>query len=820
MNRLKKVGVVLVGCYLAIWVLTWLASPAITRLVLGDLLAPHQIQLDRNSSVRLNLLSSCVTIDDLIWHKNEQLAFELDELEACYSLHRLIFNEARLKRLTLTGLNTDVLLQDKTFSIAGVELGKNKDQAEQTSSTATADAPAPKGKRFGLAVAAPEVVLKDINVNLLHRDQSHELHIEQLKIVRSHYQEEVLHSELELQLTFNQAALDFSAAVDYEPLQSFGTFNIQLTDFDPAPYQYLLPESVGELAAKLNVDLNLEVKRRGDIFEIASDSSAINLQQSSYGDDAILAELESLSLELNELTSTLSIEAVEELTVDTGFTLNLDNIRVATQDGAGDLLALTNLQLEPSTLSLAGEKIFIELPELALSEMQASVRQLDADTQLEPLFQLDELTISEVQMTESAVAINDILIGEILIQAQRDEQGELISLVMPGTSEDAAASDTDTAEVDSNTPSQPEPQSPSQSTPQPPQEPVEPANAFAIALGQLRLDKPAQIQFRDASIKPALEKTFTIEQLQLAGIDNQQPEQRADVILKLKDEGYFKFDFTGQVAPFGDKLDLNFESTATEFPLYQISPYVRHALGFDVLAGQLDVSASGAIEQDMLDAEVVSNLRGARFDSGSGDQNPDDSGVIGQTAVPLDMALGMLKDDDGNIELIIPVDGDVADPSFGMHYIFGLIVQKAVLSQAQNYLIMTFMPYAQVIKVGMAAGSFALKVRFDDLAYAPQQILPAEPQATFIDQFHALMTEKDSLQVKVCGVATGSELGFSEGSQLTEPQRKQLLDLAEQRANAFKKAVVDKGVASSRILLCVPSYELDDTAQPRLKLSV
>ncbi|MBD1391262.1 DUF748 domain-containing protein [Neiella sp. HB171785] len=808
MNRLKKAFLIIAGCYLLLWSLTWLVSPAVTRLLLADLLAPHKIELDNNSTVRLNLLSSCVTIEGLIWRKDQQLAFELDSLEACYSLHRLVFSEARLRRLTLTGLTTEVLLKDNTFSIAGVELGSSSEQAPADASEQTAQpAPNPQGRRFGLAVAAPEVVLNDIHIDLQHHDQSHDVHIEQLQIVRSTYQDEVLQSELELLLTLNDARLDFAAAVVYEPLQSTGTFSIQLADFNPAPYQYLLPENLGQLSALVDIDLNLDVTRKGDIFEINSDSSAITVAQANYADDEMEADLARLLLELNELSTTLSIDAATELQVASGFDLSLNGVELALTDGSGQLLSLNELALEQSTLSLVGEKLFVELPELTLAELTASTRQLDEQNQLAPLLKLDALTVSGTQLTESAVAIDEVGIGEILVQAKRDEQGQLLSLVLPQqpTSE-AEEQETQTMES-SATEANGEPVA------------AEPSQAFAFSLGKLSLDTPAQIQFNDASIKPVLAKTLFIEQLNVTGVNTAKPEQKTDVQLKLKDDDYFSYQLSAQVALFGDKLDATFDTKATEFPLNEISPYVRSQLGFDILAGQLDVAAAGAIEQNMLDTELVAMLRGASFDSGDGDTNKDESSSIG-SAVSLDMALGMLKDDDGNIELTIPVTGDVAAPDFGMQYVFGLVVQRAVMSQAQNFLLFAFAPYAHVIKVGMVAGSMALEVSFEDLPYAPKQIEPAEPQASFIEQFHALMSEKESLQVKVCGVASGSELGLAADSKVTDSQREQLLKLAEQRAAGFKKAVVKKGVESSRLLLCVPSYELKTDAKPRLKLSV
>lgn len=801
MKRLKKIGIVVGGVYLVLWSLTWLVSPSVTRWVVGDLLAPHQLELDSDSSVRLNLLTSCVTIEDLVWHKSKHKAFQLDALEACYSLHRLLFNEATLKRLTLTGLTTEVRVKEGGLAIAGFELPASSE--EELPVEPDKAQPAEESKPLSIALAAPEVVLEGIKVTLEHMGQPHALMIEQLKINRSRYESEALHTEVELLLTLNGAELEVTAALDNDPGNSFATLKLELSGFDPAPYQYLLPDILGELSAQLGLALDLKLKRDGEQLELVSDASSVIVEALTYSDQVVVAKLESFKFEIEALISQLSLDASHPVNVDAEFLANLEQLKIDETSGQGELATLKTLKLNPSKFTLKGEQVSLSLPELELKELRASTRTLGEAQKLPPLLALESLRVKEIQASEKALSIEQILIGEILAQVQRNEQGELVSLVTPTTATQA---------------SQGEPAEPEQAN----EESSERAEAepFGIQLSQLSLDKPAVIHFSDLSLTPELAKTLTIEQLELSKVNSLEPSQMAEVAIQLKDEEYFRYQLTGEVAPFGEKLNLNFDAKATEFPLYQISPYVRDALGFDVLAGQLDLDAKGGVTEDELDTEVVVFLRGATFDSGSGDSNKDESSVIGQAAVPLDMALGMLKDDDGNIELTIPVDGDVQDPSFGVHYIFGLIAKKAVMSQAQDYLLTTLTPYAQVIKVGMMAGSYALKVRFDDLEYAPGQIAPAEQQALFVEQFQTLMADKESLQVKVCGVATASELGLPNDSKPTAQQQEQLLELAKQRAGAFKKALVEKGTPSSRMLLCVPTFETSSDAKPRLKLSV
>ncbi|HBY88569.1 MAG TPA: hypothetical protein DEO86_22180, partial [Colwellia sp.] len=102
--------------------------------------------------------------------------------------------------------------------------------------------------------------------------------------------------------------------------------------------------------------------------------------------------------------------------------------------------------------------------------------------------------------------------------------------------------------------------------------------------------------------------------------------------------------------------------------------------------------------------------------------------LIDQGALPLNMAMGMLKDGDGNVELDVPLSGSISDPNFGLSSIVTLITKKAIMSATQDYLMTTFVPYANIVSIAITAGEFALKLRFDDLEYQVKQVEPDDHQ--------------------------------------------------------------------------------------------
>ena len=242
-------------------------------------------------------------------------------------------------------------------------------------------------------------------------------------------------------------------------------------------------------------------------------------------------------------------------------------------------------------------------------------------------------------------------------------------------------------------------------------------------------------------------------------------------------------------------------------------------MGFGVDAGQLDSDVVIEVVEDNLDGTVKINLRGASFSSNKAKQD-DELDMVGQAAIPLNVALNMLKDSDGNIKLTIPVDGDITDPSFGVQYLLGLVVKKAVMNQTKKHLVNTFIPYGQILSVAYSAGTYALKVRFEDLVYTVKQTEINDSQNEFIEQFSALLIKKESLQVKLCPIATVAELDTPVvDKQLSKEQRQQLTDLATARAAEFKRTVTEKGGDSARLLVCSPEIDFSEKGLPRINFS-
>jgi len=303
-----------------------------------------------------------------------------------------------------------------------------------------------------------------------------------------------------------------------------------------------------------------------------------------------------------------------------------------------------------------------------------------------------------------------------------------------------------------------------------------------------------------------------LETLDIKHIDNSDPLNKAELAIGVSSGTYTRADITGHVAPFANKANLDLEIKIREFGLPEISPFIRTATGFDMTTGQLDSDTTLTVVNDEIDGVAQLQMRGLEI------ENSEEQGaLVSQTFIPLNVALGVLEDSDGVIEIEVPLKGNVNSPQFGIEGFLNLVAQQAALLASQTYLINTFVPYANIITLTNIAGNYALKPRVDDLIFEEGKSELDSDQKEFLDQLALLLEDKSDINMKACGFASASE---QEGARetLSPTQRAALRELALKRSLSVKNYLVaDKGIASARILICQAKVEQADAAHPRVE---
>ena len=192
------------------------------------------------------------------------------------------------------------------------------------------------------------------------------------------------------------------------------------------------------------------------------------------------------------------------------------------------------------------------------------------------------------------------------------------------------------------------------------------AAAIDITIDAVTLDR-ANLKLRDQSVEPnatagIAELSGTIRGLSSANA------KRADVDLHGKVDALAAFTITGQINPLSSNVDSDVTLQFKSIDLTPISPYMGKYAGFPVQKGKLHLDLHWRLSSQELKAEnkVVID----RLTLGQHTKSPE------ATKLPVKLALALLTDRHGKIDLDVPLSGRLDDPKFSVWPIVGQVVMN------------------------------------------------------------------------------------------------------------------------------------------------
>jgi hypothetical protein len=191
-------------------------------------------------------------------------------------------------------------------------------------------------------------------------------------------------------------------------------------------------------------------------------------------------------------------------------------------------------------------------------------------------------------------------------------------------------------------------------TPPPPAAPARPLTPFPVSIGTVTLAN-GSANYTDLWIKPSF--SIGIQSLggRITGLSSD-PQSRAKVQLDGKVDRYAPWKVAGEVNLLSAALFTDLTMSFSDVDLTVVNPYSGHFVGYKIDKGKLSVDVHYKVEQRKLDATqhfVIDQLElGERVES------PD------AVHVPLKIAVALLKDRNGVIDLNLPMNGSLDDPKF------------------------------------------------------------------------------------------------------------------------------------------------------------
>lgn len=187
-----------------------------------------------------------------------------------------------------------------------------------------------------------------------------------------------------------------------------------------------------------------------------------------------------------------------------------------------------------------------------------------------------------------------------------------------------------------------------------------------LSLGQTTLSK-GRVDFADRFIRPNYSAQLTELQGSLGAVRSGRVEM-APLQLRGRVAGTGLLAIDGALNPLGSPLMLDIKASATDIELAPMSPYAEKYAGYQIERGKLSTKVAYKIDPDG-QLQATNQLILNQLTFGDAVNSPD------ATKLPVRLAVSLLKDSNGVIDVELPISGSLNDPQFSVGgVLFKLIV--------------------------------------------------------------------------------------------------------------------------------------------------
>jgi uncharacterized protein involved in outer membrane biogenesis len=190
--------------------------------------------------------------------------------------------------------------------------------------------------------------------------------------------------------------------------------------------------------------------------------------------------------------------------------------------------------------------------------------------------------------------------------------------------------------------------------------PDKPGGALPVSIGRIQLTD-GEVQYADYFVQP----NYTAHLTKVAGTVSALSQVQAGTVeIVANVEGTAPVAISGTVNPFAPQLALDLTGKATDIDLPPLTPYSVKYAGYGIQKGKLSLEVHYRVDDRKLAA--TNKLRLDQLTFGERVESPT------ATKLPVLLAVSLLKDRNGVINLDLPIQGTLDDPKFS---VWGVIVQ-------------------------------------------------------------------------------------------------------------------------------------------------
>ena len=278
-----------------------------------------------------------------------------------------------------------------------------------------------------------------------------------------------------------------------------------------------------------------------------------------------------------------------------------------------------------------------------------------------------------------------------------------------------------------------------------------------ITIDTVRIEN-ASVNFADFSMKPSFATGIQNLKGTVKGLSSESL-ARADVLLEGKVDKYAPVKISGQINPLSEDAYTDLALSFKNIELATFTPYSGKFAGYAIKKGKLSLDLKYKVSEDLLISEneiFVDQLTfGERIDS------PD------ATTLPVRLAIALLKDREGRIDIDLPVRGDLSDPEFS----YGRIVVNALVNLITKIVTSPFAALANLV------GGDGEELSFVEFEFGSAGLLAG--QIRKLDNLAKALYERPALRLEIKGVADTKydRVALAEAELLSQVKRSKLKEL-------------------------------------------
>ena len=192
--------------------------------------------------------------------------------------------------------------------------------------------------------------------------------------------------------------------------------------------------------------------------------------------------------------------------------------------------------------------------------------------------------------------------------------------------------------------------------------------AMFIAIHKVEVND-STVNFSDFSISPNFSAGIQRLNGTLNGLSSQ-PGTRAKLDLKGEMDAFSPVTIAGDISPLSPALYADVEMSFRNIELSIMNPYSGKFAGYNIAKGKLTTELHYQINGRKLDAQHHVIIDQLEF----GDKTESKDAV----SLPIKLAVALLKDRDGVIDLNLPVNGSLDDPQFSIMPVIGRVLKETL----------------------------------------------------------------------------------------------------------------------------------------------